>query len=583
VHPSSDPKSGLLTQPPLGATVGGAPHALNLNRKLGWTAALAICAAYVAFFVRLTSYPLQDYPNHVARGAVMADLLFHHGARFGEQFAMQPMAVPYILGDLLLAASIGLLGTNAGAGVFTALVLLSLPCALLLYMNVNRLAPRARPFVFLLSLYLSTDWFFLMGFMAFRLAMAALVVTLALADLLRQRWTVPMYCVYVGTLMLSYLIHLTWLVFFAVVLGVSGAVRWWFGSTSLRREIHLFVPLLALLAWQFGFVQNVLPQGAGVAPVYQPEWGLALKLKSFRMEFGGFGGHLAEPMMVMLVLCLFGPIRHIVRPQIMKNPGVSEQLVIAAAFLAIYFILPRDTRYTAYVDIRALPIVLLFVIFAMLRMPAETSSGSAFATGPLLALAILLATGNLAYLALHVGQNNEWLARYRTIVRSVPEGASVLPVYTGIRTTLMPSVHAGAFVVLDRRGIIPYLFAGNRGDPMLYFRYRHPPYRPPEIWYNAQRLRNLATTSAERGLQSTSGSDPSNNARPWYENTPAPDWGRIRCNYDFLLITVPFDWDAIGLATQTVAVNQSAALLKIDTDKQNCHVDWNPAPAGRSE
>jgi hypothetical protein len=347
-------------------------------------------------------------------------------------------------------------------------------------------------------------------------------------------------------------------------------VRWWFGSTSLRREIYLFEPVLALLAWQFGFVQNVLPQGAGVAPVYQPEWGgLALKLKSFLMELGGFGGHLAEPMMVMLVLCLFWPIRHMLRPQILMNPGVSEQLVIAAAFLAIYFILPRDTEYTAFVDIRALPIVLLFVIFAMLRVPAETSGGSAFATGPVLALAILLATGNLAYLALHVGQNNEWLARYRAIVRSVPEGASVLPVYARYQTTLMPAVHAGAFVVLDRGGVIPYLFAGNRGDPMLYFRYRHPLYRPPETWYEAQRLRNLATTSAERGLQSTSGSDPSNDAQPWYENTAAPDWGRIRCNYDFLLITVPFDRNAIGLATQTVAMNQSAALLKIDTDKQN--------------
>lgn len=571
MHSSSEPESNLLAQASPGATVGGAARALDLNGKLGWTAALAICAAYVAFFARLVSFTLQDYPNHVARGAVMADLLFHLGARFGEQFAVQLMAVPYILGDLLLAASMEVFGTNAGVGVFTAVVLLALPCALLLYMNVNRLAPRARPFVFLLSLYLSTDWFFLMGFMAFRLAIAALVVTLALADLLRRRWTVPMYCVYVGTLMLCYLIHLTWLVFFAVVLGVSGVLRWWFGSTSARGEIYLFMPVLALLAWQFGFVQNVLPQGAGVAPVYQPEWvGLALKLKSFRVEFGGFGGHLAEPLMAMLVLCLFWPIRQMLRTQILMNVGVSEQLAIAAAFLAIYFTLPRDTEYTAYIDIRALPIVLLFVIFAVLRMPSETSGGSAFATGPVLAFAILLASGNLAYLALHVGQNNEWLARYRAIVRFVPEGASVLPVYAGPKTTLMPYLHAGALVVLDRGGIIPYLFAGNRGDPMLYFRYRHLTYRPPEIWYDAQRLRNLATTSAERGLQSTSGADSAKDAQPWYENTAAPDWRRIRCDYDFLLITVPFDPNAICVATLTVARNQTAALLKIDADKQNC-------------
>jgi hypothetical protein len=134
----------------------------------------------------------------------------------------------------------------------------------------------------------------------------------------------------------------------------------------------------------------------------------------------------------------------------------------------------------------------------------------------------------------------------------------------------MPYLHAGALVVLDRGGIIPYLFAGNRGDPMLYFRYRHLSYRPPENWYDAQRLRNLATTSAERGLQSTSGTDSANDAQPWYENTAAPDWRRIGCEYDFLLITVPFDRNAIGLPTLTVARNQTAALLKIDADKHNC-------------
>src|SRR5262249_16993935 len=156
---------------------------------------------------------------------VMADLLFHHGVRFGQEFSTQLIAVPYILGDLVLATSVELFGTVGGAGVFTVLVLLSLPCALIFYMSVNKLAPRGRLLVFLLTLYLSTDWFWLMGFMAFRLSVAAIVATLALADLLRRRWSVAMYLVYSGALVLSYLIHLTWLVFFAVVLGVSAAVR----------------------------------------------------------------------------------------------------------------------------------------------------------------------------------------------------------------------------------------------------------------------------------------------------------------------------------------------------------------------
>jgi hypothetical protein len=87
------------------------------------------------------------------------------------------------------------------------------------------------------------------------------------------------------------------------------------------------------------------------------------------------------------------------------------------------------------------------------------------------------------------------------------------------------------------------------------------------MWYDAQRLRGLAATSAKPGLQSTNGAD---GHRPWYELTAAPDWGRIGCNYDFLLITLPFDRNSIGLSARTVALNQSAALLRIDTDKQGC-------------
>jgi hypothetical protein len=571
MHPSSDSESGVLAHAPPVGTARREPLAFALSLKLGWTVALAIAAAYVALFVRLTSFPLQDYPNHLARATVMADLFFHHGARFGEQFAAQAMPVPYILGDLVLTASMELFGTTGGAGVFTALVLLSLPCALLLYMSVNRLAPQARPFVFLLSLYLSTDWFFLMGFMAFRLSIAALVVTLALADLLRRRWSVPMFAVYACALGLGYLTHLAWLVFFAVVLGVSGVVRWWFGTTSVRREIWLFVPVLALLAWQFGFVQILEPQGAGVPPVYQPEWGgLALKLKSLLMEFGGFGGHLAEPMIVMLGLCLFWPIRHTLRLQTWMKPGVLEQLAIAAAFVALYIALPRDREYAAFIDVRALPIVALFVILAVLRMPTKASGKSAFMTGPVFGLAVLLATANLAYLVFHVGQNNAWMARYRAVVQFVPEGASVLSVYAGPQATSMPALHAGSFVVLDRGGIIPYLFAGDRGDPMLYFRYRHRSYRPSEIWYDAQRLRTLAATSAEPGLQSTNALGLADGQKPWYEITAAPDWGRIACDYDFLLMTAPFARNSIGLPTRTIAMNQSAALLRIDADKQGC-------------
>ena len=145
-----------------------------------------ICAAYVACIVRLTSFPMQDYANHVARADVMADLLFHHGARFGQVFQVHLTPLPYVLPDLILMSAVEIFGVAAGAALFSSLVILSLPCALLFYARSCNIPRRARPFVFLLGLYLSIDWFFIAGFLAFQLSLALIVMSLALAEILAQ-------------------------------------------------------------------------------------------------------------------------------------------------------------------------------------------------------------------------------------------------------------------------------------------------------------------------------------------------------------------------------------------------------------
>lgn len=48
-------------------------------RAVGWGVAAVIAAEYIAYFFSLRSYPLQDYPNHLARGVVICDVLFNHG------------------------------------------------------------------------------------------------------------------------------------------------------------------------------------------------------------------------------------------------------------------------------------------------------------------------------------------------------------------------------------------------------------------------------------------------------------------------------------------------------------------------
>src|SRR5579872_2261253 len=299
-----------------------------LIERGGWLLAAVLCAAYVAEFAHLRSFPLQDFPNHLARGRIIADALFHHGAQFGSTYALHLMLVPYLLHDLLLSLSIELFGVTGGAAVFVAGVLLSLPLALLFYMHVTRVAPQARLLVFLLSLYLATDWFFVMGFMAFRLALALLIVLAALAELLRRRWSRLLFATYLAVLVLGYSLHLTVPVFLAAMLGVSGVVRVWTRTSSIQRELLLFVPVVAIMALHVGAGWET--HSAANPPSADYEWGTwQTKLRYLDYEFERFGSRPAKPMMLMLLFCLFWPVRSALRARAWAKPAVLEHLAIA--------------------------------------------------------------------------------------------------------------------------------------------------------------------------------------------------------------------------------------------------------------
>jgi hypothetical protein len=85
---------------------------------------------------------------------------------------------------------------------------------------------------------------------------------------------------------------------------------------------------------------------------------------------------------------------------------------------------------------------------------------------------------------------------------------------------------------MDRAALEPYVFAGDNGNPMKYFRYLNQPYDPPEVWY---------------------GDIP---------RDPV-DWQRVAREYDFLVITKPFDPAIFKVASRTVADNSTATVLAI--------------------
>lgn len=573
----------------------------SLVNIVGWPAALVLGAGYIALIARLTSFPFEDMPDHLARAKVLGDLLFDHGAKWGGIFSFHWQAVPYLLYDLILTSLVATLGTAAGGVLFNELVLLSLPCALLYYMQVNRLAPQARPLVVLVSLYLATDWFFLVGFGAFRLALAILIVCIALADLLRQRWSGRLYAIYLATLVAGYLEHLTVIAFLAATLTVSASLRLLYRRGSAREELRLAAPVFALLALYFGVFAG--PHHAASPEVYALAWGtVRSKLGGLDNEFFRYGGRTAYPMMALLGFCLLWPalspsLSPSVRPSLWSSlwpalwralgrrllqPAVLEPLALAATFLCIYLVLPGTYSGAAYADVRALPMVVIFVLFAVLRLGSEgAGAGERFAGAPALAAAVVLATVNLAYVGWHLDKDNAWVQSYRAIVAQVPRGARVLPIYTYPQVTILPQEHASAYVLLDRGGLIPYLFAGNRGDPMSYFHYDRRPYAPLEQWYRLQEIWDrspvLTIRIHDQPYRWRFRYDP--DEHDWNPAVVAPvSWGKVACQYPYILVTQPYHPAWIGVPTHPLGANSAAALLAVD--RGACRPAMRSAAAG---
>lgn len=518
----------------------------TLTDRIAWTVGAILIAAYVAVFARLSPFlALEDFPNHLARAVVMADLIFGHGATFGEAFEYRFLAVPYVLGDLLLTVAVQLLGVRGATALWSALIFISLPSALLFYLRAARVPARILPLTLILSVYLATDWFFVVGFFEFRLAIAATLVVLAVAQLLRRRWSLPLYILFCALVVLGYLIHLTVIIFAATALGASALLRLGRGTTTLRRETILLTPLGVAFAFQFGVANHYRSPGDVVAEQY--EWGTPYtKIRGLGAEFIRYHPIWDILMWGMLAACVLWPIRRNLSRSRLAEPGVVEMLAVAGAFLALYLVLPIAYADAYFVDIRALSLVTLFLMAACFSMldPAPTArlAGAAI----VLPLAALLAIANLAYLSRQMVNDGAWITSYRAVVAAVPRGAKVLPVYTQHKVgQVKPLLHVGSYVVMDRGAVIPYLFSGDNGSPMRYFRYVQRPYSPDEEWYNIS-------------------------------PSPPVDWNAVACQYDFLLVTKPFLSDRIRVASTTVAENRAAALLAIP--KQACASSRGGAP-----
>jgi hypothetical protein len=522
------------------------PKSFVLIDRAGMVAVALLIAGYVFIIGGSSYFWLLDFPNHLARATVMADLMFHHGSHFGADFQYQFMFVPYVLADLALTGLIELLGPVPAASVWESVTFLSYPCAVLFFLRVNRTPVTGQIIGVLFATVLSPDWFFFGGACAFRLGLALTLVAVGLAIMLRRRRSVALACLYAGVVVSAYLMHVSALLFIVVALGITGLLRLRYRETNLRTEALLWVPILALVAWKFGIVnegrltQNTL-QGNGL---FEWQWGTFRdKLSLSTSIFHRFGLPVETVLNAGFLVCLglagFLAVRR--RGSLrawLLDPAVRDCLALSVTFLAMYFILPRVFPDAAFVDIRATAPAVTFLVAATL---CESAAGDLdhryLAVGVMLATA-LLSIATLAALREHLDSQDPWISNYRQIVAAVPAGSRVWDVTPQLGPFAMPS----SSILIDRNAVIPSLYSGDNGNPMLYFRYLHRPYVPQKRWWQS----------------------------PGEANQPSPmvDWGRIGCDYDFILAEQPWDRRWLGVETSTIAENSSAMLLKLS--KNSC-------------
>lgn len=508
-------------------------HEIAATEQQSLTSAscLAIAISWMGYLLLLASasaMSLQDMPNHLARAQVTADLLLHHAQVFGSDFQWHFMAVPYVLGDLLMTASVELLGAQDGAFLWTAVVLIAFAAALVFYLRSIGMRLQGQLLALLIAPYLATDWFFLQGFLEFRFALACFFVTVGLVARFRNQQTRVLYVAYAVALVLGYLTHLATPVFACFAIGISGLWRLKNKCTSWKIESALAAPLALVFIWHFVAVPHLYLIDP---PAELFDWGtLTRKLAELPVEFERFSNRTDMLLFTLLAMSLVVGIRLRGLGRAVRTFGVVESLLLSVGFLCLYFVMPIGYRDAWFVNLRALAPAAAFLVVAMLQLmevdPAETNLLRS--AGPL-ALGLLLSGLNLIYLARHFQADTRWAQSYRSIVALIPQHARVFIIST--RHFREGLGHAGAYATIDRDAIVNGLFSGDAGDPMKYFRYKHAPYTPEEAWYR---------------------------------HGTAIDWRRVGCEYNYVLASQPFDTHRIGVPVSSITTNSSAVLLTID-------------------
>ena len=468
------------------------------NRAALGTALLLLAAGAVMFW-RLDALPYLDLPNHVARACAIAGVV-QGDPFYTANFVFRWDFYPYLAGDLLLAAGCAVLPPVETGRMAMALGYLLFPLSLLAYHRAAGGGPRTG-LLLLLGAYLGTNWYFLQGFFAFHIGVAATFLTLAALEKRLAprapgesglRWTL----LYTAGCVACYLLHLASFVFL-LALAALALLRRVIATRRLEALVLVLLAPLAILTLYQGIQSILVPFDLSTGgAVWRP---LLQKLPAIGTAFVRFSTALdAALFLLFLAACAL---------LVMLRPFALHRLLPEAGVLfALFLAMPVGMGSTYHLDERALPYLL-----AMLALLACASPGvSPRAEQLAVAAAILLGAANLVYLYRGFAAQNARAREVLAVYRELPEGKRVFPVATIPNAGRMqPFPNLGNLYIPLRRGLAGYVQGADNNNPMRHFAYRQRPYAPDYFWYTRRTLEC--------------------------------DWSRVLRDYDYVVVTKPYD------------------------------------------
>jgi len=432
---------------------------------------LMVAGAYVLLCLWLRNLPFQDAANHLARATVMADALFDHGTRFGQWFTVTLSATPYVLGDLVLAVLVKLTGPSIAGPLWNTLVFAALPVSLAYFARSLGLSWLAASMAFLLGCLDGSDWYFLMGYQSFQLAVALSVVVAG--NMIRQcdDPSSQRFVAIIVMIICGYLVHLTTVLFVGTMAGVIALAH----TAPLGRRVRATgLPLVLCAVLLVSNMQQ--PALASGPPGHH--WELVWKGSRVLAPWLRF-----NDVSNLLLIAAFSGVALLGLwnwKGVARDPRCWLLAASAGAFFVMWSALPPDLGSVSYVDVRALePMSCCFLLLVLLPIDL----------GPLRVKVVAwvasacIAAANLCVLGIDLFPADARIGMYRELLRVVPEGATVFPVSAARpEKKIWRFLHAGAWATTDRFAMTPYLFSGSINSPMEYFRYVRLPQVPSEFW-----------------------------------------------------------------------------------------------------